>query len=229
MVRPLENVVIAVDGPSGSGKSSTSRGVAQRLGLRYLDTGSLYRAVAWWMKEQGIDLHDRAAVAAAVHRPVISAGTDPAGPQIHVDGIDVGKAIRTPEVTAASSLVSAVPEVRARLLTIQREHIADGGIVVEGRDIGTTVVPDADVKIFLDARSEVRAGRRAEQRAKGGTIEEQELARIEAAMAARDERDAGREVSPLAMAADAHEIDGSHSTLEEVIDEVIGYVREVTG
>ena len=156
---------MAIDGPSGSGKSSTSRGVADRLGLRYLDTGAMYRAITWWMLRQDVDVHDPAAVAARVEEPEILSGTDPLGPTILVDGVDVGLAIRSDEVNAAVSPVAAVPEVRRRLLELQREIIGAGGIVVEGRDIGSVVAPDADVKVFLTADAAARAHRRA---ARGG-------------------------------------------------------------
>ena len=157
----FDRLVIAIDGPSGSGKSSTSRGVAQRLGLRYLDTGAMFRAMTWWLLREGVDVHDQAAVAARVEEPEILSGTDPTGPSILVDGVDVGLAIRSDDVTAAVSPVSTVPEVRARLLELQREIIGEGGIVVEGRDIGSVVAPDADVKVFLTADAAARAERRA--------------------------------------------------------------------
>ncbi|HSA51851.1 MAG TPA: (d)CMP kinase, partial [Yinghuangia sp.] len=134
---PLATIVVAVDGPSGSGKSSVSRAVAQRLGLRYLDTGAMYRAMTWWMLHNGIDVHDAAAVAAAADKPELVSGTDPAAPTITADAADVAVPIRGPEVTAAVSAVSAVPEVRTRLVAMQRAVIGSGGIVVEGRDIGT--------------------------------------------------------------------------------------------
>ena len=130
-------VVVAVDGPSGAGKSSVSRGVASALGLRYLDTGSMYRALTWWMLEHGVDVRDAGAVAALASKPELDVGTDPAAPTIRVDGMDVAGPIRTDRVTAAVSAVSAVPEVRARLVQLQRRAIGSGGIVVEGRDIGT--------------------------------------------------------------------------------------------
>ncbi|HEY0645101.1 MAG TPA: (d)CMP kinase, partial [Nocardioides sp.] len=137
------SLVIAVDGTSGSGKSSTSRGVADRLGLRYLDTGAMFRAMTWWLLREGIDVRDVAAVAAAAGRPEIQSGTDPLAPTITVDGVDVSVEIRGEDVNTAVSPVSAVPEVRARLLELQREAIGDGGIVVEGRDIGSVVWPQA--------------------------------------------------------------------------------------
>jgi cytidylate kinase len=146
-----ESLVIAVDGTSGSGKSSTCRGVAARLGLRYLDTGAMFRAVTWWLLQHGVDVHDPAAVAALADRPVLASGTDPLAPTIAVDSTDVSRAIRGDDVTRAVSPVSVVPEVRARLLELQREVIGHGGIVVEGRDIGSVVWPQAQVKVYLTA------------------------------------------------------------------------------
>ncbi len=212
-------LVIAVDGPSGSGKSSTSRGVAVRLGLRYLDTGATYRAITWWLLRQGVDVHDPAAVAARVEEPEILSGTDPHGPSIIVDGVDVGVAIRSDEVNAAVSPVSAVPEVRARLVELQRESIGEGGIVVEGRDIGSVVAPDADVKVYLTADPAARAERRA---AEAGATD------VEAtrdSLLARDRIDSGRASSPLVMAEGAVHIDGTAYTLDEVIDLVVSLVE----
>ena len=161
-------LVIAVDGPSGSGKSSASRGAATALDLRYLDTGATYRALTWWMLEHGVDVGDPAAVVARLNQPRIEVGTDPDRPWTKVDGADVSQAIRTHEVTGAVSAVASVPEVRAHLIAMQRDIIAQaeersGGIVAEGRDIGTVVAPDADVKVFLTAGAAARAVRRAAQ------------------------------------------------------------------
>jgi len=215
------SMVVAVDGPSGSGKSSVSRGVARRLGLRYLDTGSTYRAMAWWMGQQGIDVHDPEAVAAACGRPRIEVGTDPEAPAITVDGRDVSGPIRTREVTSIVSPVSAVPAVRQRLVALQREAIGAGGIVVEGRDIGTVVAPDAAAKIFLTALPEVRAQRRAAELSADPAVDTNvtltELHR-------RDAIDTQRAASPLAKADDAVEIDASHLSLDQVIDAAVDVV-----
>jgi cytidylate kinase len=214
----FDRLVIAIDGPSGSGKSSTSRGVAQRLGLRYLDTGAMFRAMTWWLLREGVDVHDAAAVAARVEEPEILSGTDPDGPSILVDGIDVGLAIRSDEVTAAVSPVSTVPEVRARLLELQREVIGEGGIVVEGRDIGSVVAPDADVKVFLTADAGARAERRA---AEAG---EADLTATRESLLARDKIDSGRATAPLTKADGAVAVDGTSYTLDEVIDLVVALV-----
>ena len=215
-------MVVAMDGPSGSGKSSTSRGVATRLGLRYLDTGAMFRAMTWWMLEHGIDVEDAAAVAAKADAPLVISGTDPLTPTITVDGVDVAGPIRSVEVTRAVSAVSAVPEVRERLLRDQRDIIGDGGIVVEGRDIGTVVAPDAPVKVYLTADPEARAERRTAEMT-GTTVQDthQDLLR-------RDKLDSGRATAPLQMADDAHHIDTTPFTLDEVIDQVVALVREVT-
>jgi cytidylate kinase len=204
-------LVVAIDGTSGSGKSSTSRGVASRLGLRYLDTGAMFRAMTWWLLRQGVDVHDAAAVAARVDEPEILSGTDPDGPSILVDGVDVGIAIRSDEVNAAVSPVAAVPEVRARLLEEQRRVIADGHIVVEGRDIGTVVWPQADAKVYLTADPAARADRRAAEA--GGDVSATRASLLE-----RDRIDSSRATAPLSKAEDAVWIDTTDYTLEEVIE-----------
>jgi cytidylate kinase len=218
-------IVVAVDGTSGSGKSSTSRGVADRLGLRYLDTGAMFRAMTWWLLHEGVDVHDPAAVAARCGEPEIVSGTDPLGPTITVDGVDVAVAIRQDDVNAAVSPVSAVPEVRARLLELQRDVIAreaaQGGIVVEGRDIGSVVVPNAPVKLYLTADPAARAVRRAAEQ--GAT----DLAATQESLLARDRIDSGRATAPLTMADDAVHLDTTPYTLDEVIAQVVALVRAV--
>lgn len=216
--------IIAIDGPSGSGKSSTSRGVAQRLGLRYVDTGAMYRAMTWWMLQRGIDVDDATAVAEFCAEPVIELVDDPSRPGVRVDGEDVAAAIREPEVADAVSRVSAVPQVRARLVEEQRalvEAAMSGGtgVVMEGRDIGTVVLPHADLKVFLTADVEARAARRAleeELRSGSGSV-----ASAQANLQARDALDSTRAVSPLQRADDAVVIDGTHLSLDEVIDSVL--------
>ncbi len=211
----LSGLVVALDGPSGSGKSSTSRGVATRLGLRYLDTGAMFRAMTWWMLERDIDVHDQAAVAARVGEPVIVSGTDPSAPSIVVDGTDVAEAIRSELVTGAVSPVSTVPAVRARLLELQRAVIGEGGIVVEGRDIGSVVAPGAQVKIYLTADSEARARRRAAE--EGGT----DVAATRDSLLSRDRIDSSRPTAPLVMSEGSVHIDTTDLTLDEVIDQVV--------
>jgi cytidylate kinase len=197
--------------------------VATRLGLRYLDTGAMFRAMTWWMLENGIDVDDAEAVAAKVDAPLLVSGTDPQAPTITVDGTDVAAPIRSAEVTAAVSAVSAVPEVRERLLREQRDIIGEGDIVVEGRDIGTVVAPDAAVKVYLTADPEARAARRtAELTGTDVAATQQDLLR-------RDKLDSGRATAPLTMADDARHIDTTPYTLEEVVEQVVALVREATG
>lgn len=214
------SLVIAVDGTSGSGKSSTSRGVADRLGLRYLDTGAMFRALTWWMLREGVDVHDAAAVAAVADRPRIASGTDPLAPTITVDGTDVSVEVRSDEVNAAVSPVSAVPAVRSRLLELQREVIGAGGIVVEGRDIGSVVWPQAEVKVYLSADPDARAARRAAE--EGGA----DVAATQQSLLERDRIDSGRATAPLTMADGAVHVDSTHLTLDEVIERIVGLAEQ---
>lgn len=211
-------IVVAIDGTSGSGKSSTSRGVAVRLGLRYLDTGAQFRGITWWLLREGVDVWDATAVAALVDVPEILSGTDPRSPVIMVDGVDVSGAIRGDDVTAAVSPVSAVPQVRARLLELQRQLIGDGDIVVEGRDIGSVVWPQAEVKVYLSADAAARAQRRAAETAG-------DLAATEQSLLSRDRIDSGRATAPLTLADGAVHIDTTGHTLDEVIDRVVALVE----
>jgi cytidylate kinase len=214
-------LVVAVDGPSGSGKSSTARGVATRLSLAYLDTGAMYRATTWALLQRGTDLSDPEAIARDAQDVELVSGTDPQAPSITADGTDVSAAIRGDDVTAHVSPVAAVPQVRERLVALQRA-IIDGareGIVVEGRDIGSTVAPDAPVKVFLVADAAARAARRAAEQ--GGADE----AATAASLAARDRIDSTRAASPLTRADGAVQIDGTHLTLDEVVQEVVDLVE----
>lgn len=220
-------VVVAIDGPSGSGKSTVSRAVATRLGLSFLDTGAMYRAMTWWMLANDVDVDDADAVAVACSKPVIVSGTDAAGPTITVDGQDVSAPIRGPEVTSQVSAVAAVPQVRARLVELQRgcAEVAERGIVAEGRDMGSVVFPDATVKVFLTASGAARAERRAaELRAKG--VDEATITAMAADLARRDAADSSRETAPLTQAADAVLVDTSELTLEQVIDRIADLVEE---
>ena len=220
-----QGIVVAVDGTSGSGKSSTSRGVADRLGLRYLDTGAMYRAMTWWMLRHGVDVEDPEAMAAVCETPRIESGTDPLSPSITVDGEDVATAIREPDVNAAVSPVSAVPAVRERLLQVQRDAIQEAlegrGIVVEGRDIGSVVWPEAPVKVYLSADPSARATRRAAE--EGGT----DVEATRESLLSRDRIDSGRTVSPLVMAEGAVHVDTTGFSLDEVIDQVVSLIASV--
>ncbi|WP_232678685.1 (d)CMP kinase [Nocardioides sp. R-C-SC26] len=216
------SIVVAVDGTSGSGKSSTCRGVATALGLRYLDTGAQFRAMTWWCLENGVDVHDADAITARVDEVVIVSGTDPGDPTITVDGIDVSSAIRSEAVTSAVSPVSTVPAVRTKLLELQRSIIDGGGIVVEGRDIGSVVWPHAQVKLYLTADPAARAARRAQE--EGGS----DLSATEASLRERDRIDSGRTTAPLTMAEDAVHLDTTPYALAEVIDLVVELVERAS-
>jgi CMP/dCMP kinase len=223
-------LVIAVDGPSGSGKSSAARGVARALGLRYLDTGAIYRALTWWMLGAGVDVADPAAVEAAASRPAIRISTDPGDQSVAVDGADVTAAIRTRPVTNAVSAVSAVPAVRTRLAGMQREIItaaceAGRGIVVEGRDIGTVVAPGAPVKVFLTASETARAHRRTRDLSADPAVT---LALTRDELARRDLLDSTRAASPLVKAADAIEIDTTAISLDDVVARIVALAQQRT-
>ncbi|WP_328348330.1 (d)CMP kinase [Micromonospora sp. NBC_00421] len=209
--------VVAVDGPSGSGKSTVSRRLAAGLGARYLDTGAMYRAVTWAVLRSGVDLTDAAAVGKVAGEVELRIGTDPQGYGVSVDGVGVDQEIRGSEVTGAVSAVAAVPAVRALLVARQRELIANAGrIVVEGRDIGAVVAPDADLKVYLTASEAARARRRSAEDAADVTATAADLAR-------RDRLDSTRTVNPLRQTADAVELD----TTELGIDEVVTRLREL--
>lgn len=213
------SVVVAMDGPSGSGKSSTSRGVAKRLGLRYLDTGAQFRAITVWMLDNGVDLDDPSAIAARVDEADVVSGTDPDNPTIEVGGVDVAEPIRSERTTAAVSAVASVPEVRARLLQLQRDIIGAGGIVVEGRDIGSVVAPEADLKLYLTADPAARAARRTAENGAG------DVAATEADLLRRDQIDSTRKAAPLTVPAGATHLDTTDFTLEEVINQVVDLVE----
>ena len=216
-------LVIAVDGPAGSGKSSAARGAARELHLRYLDTGAMYRALTWWLLSQGTDPADPAAVLREFGGGVIEIGTDPAAPRIIVAGQDVAGPIRTRQVSNAVSAVAGLPPVREHLIGQQRDIIAaavtgGAGIVAEGRDIGSVVAPEAEVKVFLTASEAIRAQRRAADLA-ADPAATAELTRQE--QARRDRRDAPQ----MARADDAVEIDTTALGLDQVIAEIVGLAR----
>ncbi len=210
-------VIVAIDGPSGSGKSSVSKGVASRLGFEYLDTGAMYRAVTWWALDNGLSTEE---IAGRLGECAIISGTDPEAPFVTVNAVDVSEAIRSPEVTAAVSRYSAIPEVRTMLVEMQREAAGNAGtgLVAEGRDLGTVVFPNANLKVYLTADVQARAQRRAAENAERG--HDADVADTHESLSARDAADSGRAVSPLQIAADAVEVDATFMTLPEVIDHV---------
>ena len=203
--------VVAVDGPSGSGKSTVSRRLAAALSGAYLDTGAMYRAVTWAVLRAGVDPTDQEAVAKVAADVTLEVGTDPGQPRIGVDGVAVDEPIRGEAVTGAVSAVAAVPAVRRLLVARQREIIeAAGGIVVEGRDIGSVVAPDADLKVFLTASAEERARRRSAERAA-------DVAAAAADLARRDRLDSTRAADPLRRVDDAVELDTTAMGIDEVV------------
>jgi cytidylate kinase len=218
--------VIAIDGPSGSGKSTVARAVAQRLGLRYLDTGAMYRALTWWALQQGIDLHDAPAVAAAARQVPLQVGSDPSAPTIAVAGTDVGTAIRETRISEAVSAVATNLDVRAEMVRRQQAIVAGGGWVAEGRDITTVVAPAADVRVLLLARESERLARRA--RDVHGEVDEAALAATHDQVVRRDAQD-----STVAAFTDAAPgvsvIDSSDLTIEQTVDAVLALVPAGSG
>lgn len=222
-----ECLVIAVDGPAGSGKSSAARGAALELGLRYLDTGATYRALTWWLVSQGLDTTQPEQVAKHVGRPVIEVGTDPSNPVVLLDGEDVSTVIRSRAVSNAVSAVAAVPEVRAWLVSMQRDVIASAcaagqGIVAEGRDIGTVVAPQATVKVFLTAAEDTRAQRRSADLSTDPAATP-DVTRVE--QRSRDAADARQ----MVMATDAVLVDSTALSLDEVVALIVGLARDGQG
>ncbi|GAB2663742.1 (d)CMP kinase [Nocardia goodfellowii] len=218
-------LVVAMDGPSGTGKSSVSRLLATRLGASYLDTGAMYRVATLRVLRAGIDLDDAAAIAVAVKELPLRIGTDPSREVIELDGADVSSEIRGDAVTKAVSAVSAVPEVRELLVALQRDITAAAGrIVVEGRDIGTVVLPGADAKIYLTASAEARAQRRNQQNISEGRGDD--YAAVLADVQRRDNLDSTRKISPLRPAEDAVLVDTSELTKDQVIDELYQVVAQ---
>lgn len=225
-VKPL---VVAMDGPSGSGKSSVSRAVATKLGWRYLDTGAMYRSAALAAMRRGVDVADDAAIAAMLADLVLNITTDPQNPGVSLHGVSVDEEIRSKEVTSHVSAVSALPAVRTFMVERQRREVVNAseagtGIVVEGRDIGTTVLPNADLKIFLTADQEARAARRAMQDELEGR--EAKIDETAAALAARDKADSQRKASPLTKADDAVPVDATFLDLNGVVNVVLGLIAE---
>ncbi len=212
--------VVALDGPSGTGKSTVAKRLAERLGLRYLDTGAMYRAATVAVLRAGLPLDDPRAIAGCVDAADIVISTDPLAVTVTLNHAAVDEVIRSMQVTAAVSAVSAVPAVRTKLVAAQRELIGAGSIVVEGRDIGTVVWPDAEVKVFVTARSEVRAQRRAAQ------VGARDIDEVERSLARRDGLDSSRAASPLQQAADAVELDTTDLSIDEAVNRLVDMTTE---
>jgi len=215
--------VVTVDGPAGSGKSTVSRLLARELSCVYLDTGALYRAVALKVSRAGLAPDDRAGIAALCAKTAVALAVREGATRVLLDGQDVTEEIRTPAISMLASTVSALPEVRQRLLAVQRETAPAGGIVAEGRDMGTVVFPGADVKFFLTAGPEERGRRRwLELKQRGHEVE---LAEVIRDVARRDRQDSGREIAPLRPSGDAVLVDSTGKSVEEVVQEMLRVIK----
>jgi CMP/dCMP kinase len=214
----MRKLVIAIDGPSGAGKGTVARAIASELGYRHVDSSAMYRAVGWKALRDGVPLEDEAAVAALA----TDARVEVSSAQVTIDGVDVTRAIRTPEIDRAAAAVARLPRVRSVLVDRQRQMGANGAIVMEGRDIGTVVFPDADVKLYLDASPEERARRRAHDPAHTGVPAA--VSEVAAQLTQRDDIDRTRAASPLYAAADAIVIDTTGKDVSAVVREVLALI-----
>ena len=221
---PTQPLVIAIDGPAGSGKSTVARKVAARVALHYVDSGASYRAVALKVLRAGLPDQQEDSIVALVEKLQIQfSGTEGEG-SVLVDGEDVSGEIRAPEVTEVAARISRLPGVRKRLVALQRRSVPLVGVVMEGRDIGTKVFPDADLKIFLDASEEARARRRLQDNLDKGRETTLEQTRLE--ITRRDRLDSERKISPLVAAADAVKIDSTELSVDQVVDKIVSLVNE---
>jgi len=220
----LEPLVIAIDGPAGAGKSTVAQMLAARLGLTYVDSGATYRAAALKVLEAAVDPLDEPAVARLIGATQVRVTTGDGEPHVLVDGNDVTARLRTPEVTLAAAQVSRLPELRAKLIEVQRTFAHGRGVVMEGRDIGTVVFPRAQLKIFLKADVEERARRRLKQDSREGR--DMTLEKTAYEIGRRDQLDAERKISPLTPAPDAVEIDSTYLLADQVVEEILAIARD---
>ncbi len=216
---------IAIDGPCGSGKSTVSRILAEKLGFTFVDTGALYRTIAYYFKLHNVDYTSPSKVEKALKDIEIELKVLDHKQKIYLNSIDVSNRIRSEEISTMASSVSAIPEVRTKLLSIQRELANQGNVIMDGRDIGTVIMPNADLKIFLTARPEVRAGRRLEQLG----MEENKFDQVLKDLLKRDEQDSKREISPLKIAEDAVVFDNSKMTQEETLNKLLDLIKRRLG
>jgi cytidylate kinase len=216
----MRKLVIAIDGPSGAGKGTVARAIADELGYRHIDSGAMYRAVGWKALRDGVPLDEEAALAALAAAARIAVSST----HVTIDGVDVTREIRTPEIDRAAAAVARLPPVRRVLVEQQREMGVNGGIVMEGRDIGTVVFPDADVKLYLDASPEERARRRASDPAHTGVPAA--VSDVATLLTQRDQLDRTRAASPLYAAPDALVIDTTAKNVDEVVSDVLALIRD---
>lgn len=222
--RVEKTLCVAIDGPAGAGKSTVARRVASRLGCTYIDTGAMYRALAWAVRAARLAPDDAEAVCALAAR--LDVRLEPGG-RVLVDGEDVAREIRSPEISRLTSPLSALPCVRTRMVALQQAMARRGGVVMEGRDIGTVVLPDAEVKVFLVASLDERVRRRREELARAGVaLPLEELTRD---IAERDARDASRDVAPMVPAHDAVTLDSDGLDADAVVDRILALCAEVGG
>ena len=210
---------IAIDGPAGAGKSTIAKLCAKKMNLIYVDTGAMYRAVALYLLESGIDVNDRNAVADKCKCASVDIKYEDGNQNVYLNGVNVTGRLREEAVGNTASVTSAVPEVRAQIFSLQRGLADRGGVIMDGRDIGTVVMPDADVKIYLTASSDVRANRRVKELLEKG--EEANFEEIKKDIEERDHRDMTREISPLKQADDAILVDTSDMTIEQVVEKIV--------
>ena len=221
-------IKIAIDGPSGAGKSTLAKRIAKELGIIYIDTGALYRSVGLWVSRKGISTTDSEGIIASLEGIRVELGFDPEGNQrVYLCGEDVSGLIRTPEIAKYASCVSAIPEVRALLFGMQREIAEHNSVVMDGRDIGTVILPDADVKIFLSASDRARAERRAKELAEKGEVVSVE--EILEQMRERDRKDATRDIAPAVAAEDAIPLDNSQLDLDGSVAAALEIIKSKLG
>lgn len=223
----MKKIQIAVDGPGGAGKSTIAKAVAKKLGIVYVDTGALYRTIGLYMADHNVDPHDAEGVAAALPNVRIEVRFEDGAQHVYLNGVDHGDRIRTPQMSMYASAVSAIPAVRAFLLETQKDIARKNSVIMDGRDIGTVILPNADVKVFMTASPECRARRRYEELlAKGQTVTYEDVLRE---MNERDHQDSTREIAPATAAPDAILLDNSDLDIEQSADAIIALVRQKTG
>lgn len=219
----IKKIRIALDGPSGAGKSTIAKKIAEKLGLVYVDTGALYRTVGLYSIENGIDCEDTAAIIASLEKIDLRLAYEDGVQKVYLNGSDVGNRIRTPQASKYASCVSKIPEVRAFLLDVQRNIARDGGVIMDGRDIGTVIMPDAELKVFMTATPEARATRRCLELQEKGMPQPYE--EVLSDIIARDKNDREREASPCVPAPDAVEFVNDEYGIEESADYIIGLIE----